>query len=103
MDSIDMPRIHHQLYPNLAQVEHGFSPTILRSLRAYLHEVFFPFHLCYFLPQFLPPQLFVYFLLGKVEEEEQGYYRSVVQGVYNDTDLIVAASDPRKGGAAAGF
>ncbi|XP_062411059.1 glutathione hydrolase 1 proenzyme [Sardina pilchardus] len=68
------PRIHNQLAPNTTYGEMDFDPAILEGLKQKNHETA---------------------LLTSVA--------AVVQGVMREGDGIVAESDPRKGGYAAGY
>ena len=40
-DATSRPRMHHQWYPDRLEVESGFSPDVIRALRARGHDVQF--------------------------------------------------------------
>ncbi|KAJ3292319.1 hypothetical protein HDU79_001529 [Rhizoclosmatium sp. JEL0117] len=76
-DAIDMPRFHHQLFPNSIRVENAFNLPYSQDLEAKGHVI-----------ERLPPgQKFVG--VSGIRRLENG--------------LITAASDARKGGLAAGY
>ena len=72
-ESIPNPRLHHQLFPNEVRIEDDFPQDIVTGLEARGHRV------------------------------EVSNSSAVVQGIYIDDQGIHATSDPRKGGAPAGF
>ncbi|KAI9206192.1 gamma-glutamyltranspeptidase [Polychytrium aggregatum] len=76
LEALRLPRIHHQLFPNLASLEYSVDPAIERSLISRGHNV-----------TRLAPSAFT------------GV--SVVKKLKDGT--IQAAADPRKGGLAAGY
>ncbi|KAJ3028623.1 UNVERIFIED_CONTAM: hypothetical protein HDU68_001280 [Siphonaria sp. JEL0065] len=76
-DAIDMPRFHHQLFPNSLKVENAFSVSYSEDLEAKGHKI----------ERLGPGQKFV----GVTA------VRRLANG------LITAASDARKGGLAAGY
>ena len=71
--SIHYPRLHHQLFPNIVIVEKSFPEEFRNGLKQRGHDI----------------------------EESDSF--AVVQGIYVDKGGIHATSDPRKGGAPAGF
>lgn len=74
-ESIDAPRIHHQLYPNFIQYENNFSPQILAGLGKKGHKYI-----------------------------EEGVRAAVVNGVaQNEYGTLTTAYDYRKGGSVEGF
>ncbi|KAI9339641.1 nucleophile aminohydrolase [Obelidium mucronatum] len=76
-DAIDMPRFHHQLFPNSLKVENDFSLGYSEDLEAKGHKI----------ERLAPGQKFV-----------------GVSGIRRlSNGLITAASDARKGGLAAGY
>lgn len=72
-ESIPNPRLHHQLFPNEVRIEDNFPQDIVAGLEERGHRV------------------------------EVSNSSAVVQGIYIDDHGIHATSDPRKGGAPAGF
>lgn len=73
-ESIDLPRLHHQLFPNYIKAEDNFPEAMLASLRTRGH---------------------------KIITTEDG---AVVQGIFKtDTGDIFATSDKRKGGVPDGY
>ena len=72
-DSIKLPRLHHQLFPNEVVVEEEFADYYREGLKGKGHVV--------------------------VETSNS----AVVQGIYVDSGGIQAACDPRKGGKPDGY
>ncbi|KAJ3108620.1 hypothetical protein HK100_003401 [Physocladia obscura] len=76
-DAIDLPRFHHQLFPNVIRVENAFSAAISADLEAKGHVI---------------------------ERSPPGQKFVGVSGIRRlASGLITAASDARKGGLAAGY
>ncbi|KAI8599424.1 gamma-glutamyltranspeptidase, partial [Dissophora ornata] len=77
MEAVEAPRVHHQLMPNVADIESGFSASEIKFLETRGHNV-----------------TVSDILLAKAE----------VQAVIREEDgMIYAASDSRKHGVAAGY
>ncbi|KAG0200299.1 hypothetical protein BGX28_006581 [Mortierella sp. GBA30] len=77
MEAVEAPRVHHQLMPNVVDIESGYSSSDIKFLSGRGHNV-----------------TVSDIILGKAE----------VQAVMRETDgLIYAASDSRKHGIAAGY
>ena len=77
MEAVEAPRVHHQLMPNVVDVESGYNLAHIEFLRSRGHNV-----------------TISDILLGKSE----------VQAVLRDSDgTIYASSDSRKHGVAAGY
>ena len=75
--SIDMPRVHHQLIPNITFHEPGLNKCILEGLRERHHII----------------QTF-----------SEGGIGNIIQGIFVPSPgKILAYSDPRKGGVADGY
>jgi gamma-glutamyltranspeptidase/glutathione hydrolase/leukotriene-C4 hydrolase len=75
--AVASPRVHHQLLPDVALVEHGFSKDLQKTLRSKKHLVF---------------------------EIPSNFSVSAVQAVRRLPDgSVEAASDPRKMGLAAAY
>lgn len=72
-DSIDRPRLHHQLIPNVVSTESDYPEDIVRTLEERGHEVF------------------------------TNGSSAVVQGIHVVDGLLQAKSDPRKGGRPDGY
>jgi gamma-glutamyltranspeptidase/glutathione hydrolase/leukotriene-C4 hydrolase len=77
MEAIENPRVHHQLMPNVADVESGYSASEMAFLASRGHNV-----------------TMFDIRLAKAE----------IQGVMRESDgYVYAASDTRKHGVAAGY
>ncbi|CAO3569105.1 unnamed protein product [Mortierella alpina] len=77
MEAVEAPRVHHQLMPNVVDIESGYAPSEVKFLSTRGHNV-----------------TVSDIILAKAE----------VQAVMRETDgLIYAASDSRKHGIAAGY
>ena len=72
-DSIELPRLHHQLFPNEVAVEKEFAPDFREGLEKRGHKVV----------------------------ETSSF--AVVQGIFVDSGEIHAVCDPRKGGKPDGY
>ena len=72
-DSVELPRLHHQLFPNQIAVEKSFPEYFRNGLKDKGHEIV---------------------------ESSAG---AVVQGIYVNTDGIHAKCDSRKGGLPDGY
>ena len=72
-DSIDRPRLHHQLIPNFVSIESDYPEDIVKTLEERGHEV-------------VTNSSF-----------------AVVQGIQVVDELLQAKSDPRKGGIPDGY
>lgn len=72
-DSIALPRLHHQLFPNYISIEKEFPEEYQNGLKEKGHIIV-----------------------------ESGTH-AVVQGIHVDSGGIHATSDPRKGGAPDGY
>ena len=72
-DSIELPRLHHQLFPNEVVVEKDFAEDFRDGLKDKGHKIV----------------------------ETSSF--AVVQGIFVDSGRIYAACDPRKGGKPDGY
>ncbi|KAF9949167.1 hypothetical protein BGZ65_007550 [Modicella reniformis] len=78
MEAVEAPRVHHQLMPDLVDIESGFASSEIKFLKTRGHNV-------------------TVFDISLGKAEVQAVKREMVDG------LIYAASDSRKHGVAAGY
>jgi gamma-glutamyltranspeptidase/glutathione hydrolase/leukotriene-C4 hydrolase len=77
MEAVEAPRVHHQLMPNVVDIESGFAPAEVKFLKTRGHNV---------------------------TVSDISLAKAEVQAVMREIDgLIYAASDSRKHGVAAGY